>query len=110
MKYRYNIGDKVRVTDLGSVYSLYWEMFKKLGFKDYEGNRSDGLNSIIDNLSWVVFNRDLHENVKIRLYGIQCIEFPDKQLLISEWGISLVTEDHNSLESIIHNINKELNE
>lgn len=86
-----NIGDKVKLVDLGNIYSTYTDMFEKLNFKDLNEN------IIIDfdfdfykDLEFTIINIAEHLHYRdIILYHIS-ESCTNKELLVGEESIKKI--------------------
>lgn len=88
------IGDTVRIINLGKVYSNFSDVFESMGFKHKRHNHSS---SDQQGQHAVVFGKQLHPgSFSAMLYGIQLKN--GEQLLIGEKGIEPIS---NIVEPVI---------
>lgn len=87
------IGDKVKVTDFGEVYSIYDDMFEKLNFKDknFNGFEDDNGEKRYKRVTFTVFGKTQHEDdSRILLVAIKA---PDGfELLVGSKGLKEIKD------------------
>lgn len=87
--FKYGVGTLVKVTNPGHLYSTYYDMFRKMGFSNYEdSHRIKG----DKHTTYKVFKADRHISVPHNpLYGLEDTE-TGYQILMEESGIGLAEE------------------
>lgn len=90
----YNIGDVVRITNRGGLYTTYWYAMKYFNVTNISDNQYDYCLSVcvpedFDKYNWVIVNKAIHYNAKLHgdnVYEydiVYCVENHRKERLIT---------------------------
>jgi hypothetical protein len=82
------IGSRVKIKNLGEIYSTYWTKFKEMGFKNPETAKNINYEIFDKSIEFKVFAKSDHECDNIMLYGIE--DKNGNQFLIGESGLKLI--------------------
>ena len=84
---KFKLTDKVKITDVGKIYTTYRDMFKKLNFQNQKRNDSKNID---ESFKWEVFGMAKHEGLDRILIAIKN---GDRELLIEDEGLFGVCDD-----------------
>jgi hypothetical protein len=84
------IGGKVKIWDIGYMYTTYTKMFHKLGFKKPEECKAfpKGKKESLENTIFTIFNIGVHDYSSTKLYAI--VDAEGNQYLLSKRGLEFL--------------------
>jgi len=91
-QFKFQIGDRVVVSDCGQQYSSYDTMALKMGLNKWNSNRT---NSVNNGVVATIVARSVHDDERVLLYGIESLV--GTQHVISENGLRL-REESNTIK------------
>jgi hypothetical protein len=91
-QFKFQIGDRVVVSDCGQQYSSYDTMALKMGLNKWNSNRT---NSVNNGVVATIVARNVHDDERVLLYGIESLA--GTQHVMSENGLRL-REESNTIK------------